>query len=157
MPKEQYLFLYKIFNHYNEELFSDQLPAPLFTIAKLPNVASGVFLSKKWASYANAEVHQISFNPEFFTNKNILELHQVIVHEMVHLWQQEFGKPSRNGYHNKEWAKKMLEIGLVPTNTGTEGGKTTGQKVGDYPKPGGNFLKAFEAVKNIKIPFEYNS
>lgn len=46
---------------------------------------------------------------------------QTIVHEMVHLWQYEFGKPSHRTYHNKE-ADKMA-IGLMPSNTDL-GGKT---------------------------------
>jgi hypothetical protein len=61
---------------------------------------------------------------------------------MVHNWQHCFGKPSRNGYHNKEWAQKMDQIGLVPSSTGRPGGKRTGQKVSDYPKPGGAFERA---------------
>ena len=35
-----------------------------------------------------------------------------LVHEMVHFWQQEFGTPSRRGYHNREWADKMEALGL---------------------------------------------
>jgi hypothetical protein len=27
-----------------------------------------------------------------------------LVHEMAHLQQNHFGKSSRTGYHNKEWA-----------------------------------------------------
>ena len=32
---------------------------------------------------------------------------------MCHQWQQHFGKPSRNGYHNKQWADKMESVGLI--------------------------------------------
>jgi hypothetical protein len=39
------------------------------------------------------------------------------VHEMAHVWQHAHGKPSRNGYHNKEWAAKMDERGLIPSDT----------------------------------------
>ena len=34
-------------------------------------------------------------------------------HEMVHAWQQQHGRPGRGGYHNREWAAKMKEIGLA--------------------------------------------
>ena len=38
---------------------------------------------------------------------------------MTHHWQQCFGSPSRNGYHNMQWARKMVEVGLMPSATGT--------------------------------------
>jgi hypothetical protein len=46
-----------------------------------------------------------------------------------HVWQHAHGKPTRNGYHNKEWAAKMDNLGLVPSSTG---GKRTGQSVSHY-------------------------
>lgn len=154
-PVNQYAFLYRLFRHYNELLFGDGLPVPLFTVARLPNVAGGVFSRKRWEDRQKREVHEITLSPVLFYQKKPMELHQVIVHEMAHLWQQEYGRPSRNGYHNKEWAAKMVEIGLIPSHTGAEGGKLTGQRISDYPKPGGKFIQAFDKVKNIRMPFEY--
>jgi predicted SprT family Zn-dependent metalloprotease len=84
-----------------------------------------------------------------------IDICQTLVHEMVHLWQFEFGKPSRAGYHNKEWAKKMQEVGLMPSNTGKEGGKKTGQNMSDYPIEGGVFVKAFKKMPDkIILPFK---
>jgi hypothetical protein len=54
------------------------------------------------------------------------------VHEMVHVWQHAFGKPSAGGYHNKQWAAKMKAVGLQPSSTGYVGGKETGQRVTHY-------------------------
>jgi hypothetical protein len=65
-----------------------------------------------------------------------------LAHEMAHLWQQHFGKPSRSAYHNKEWAAKMKEIGLQPSDTGAPGGKETGQKMTHYIVAGGPFAVA---------------
>jgi hypothetical protein len=67
---------------------------------------------------------------------------QTIVHEMCHCWQECYGKPSRKGYHNKEWANKMLLIGLVPSSTGRIGGEITGQSMSDYPAPQGKFIQS---------------
>jgi hypothetical protein len=58
------------------------------------------------------------------------------------LWQHHRGSPSRNAYHNKEWAAKMREVGLVPSSTGKPGGKETGQSVSHYVKSGGAFARA---------------
>ena len=57
---------------------------------------------------------------------------------MAHLWQQEFGKPSRNGYHNAEWAAEMNRIGLKPVSAGSPD-KETGQRVGHEIVEGGPF------------------
>jgi hypothetical protein len=65
-----------------------------------------------------------------------------LAHEQVHLWQAHFGSPSRAGYHDKEWAAKMLEIGLHPSDTGQPGGKLTGQNMTHYIVDGGPFAQA---------------
>ena len=46
-------------------------------------------------------------------------------------------QPGRTGYHNREWASKMLEVGLVPSDTGQPGGKQTGQHMTHYIDPKG--------------------
>jgi hypothetical protein len=56
---------------------------------------------------------------------------------MVHQEQKHFGKPSRNGYHNKQWSRWMERIGLVPSATGAPGGKRTGQRMTHYIIRGG--------------------
>src|SRR5262249_7332085 len=76
-------------------------------------------------------------------------------HEMAHHWQHIFGKPSRNGYHNRQWAAKMEEIGLMPSDTGEPGGKKTGQRMSDYIIPGGPFeaLCAQLIDRRLTIPW----
>ena len=69
-----------------------------------------------------------------------------LAHEMVHLWQAHYGKPSRKAYHNREWAAKMRAIGLQPSDTGEPGGKETGQKMGHYTIAGGAFERATAAL-----------
>ena len=77
----------------------------------------------------------------------------VLVHEMVHVWQQHFSMPPRGGYHDKKWGSKMEEIGLMPSNTGQPGGKKTGQQMHHYIIPGGPFdlsyLLWFEAGNKL--------
>jgi hypothetical protein len=58
---------------------------------------------------------------------------------MAHPEQHHFGKPSRSGYHNKEWAGMMKAVGLVPSDAGAPGGKEVGQKVSQYIEAGGQF------------------
>jgi hypothetical protein len=85
---------------------------------------------------------EICLNPRYFlTNTGDLELLQTLVHEQTHQWQTQFGKPSLRTYHNRQWANKMLAIGLTPSSTGKPGGAQTGQHMADYPTEGGLFLK----------------
>jgi len=68
---------------------------------------------------------------------------------MAHLQQHHFGKPSRVSYHNKEWARMMRAIGLIPSDTGQPGGREVGQKVSHYIEEGGAFARACaELVSN---------
>ncbi len=87
--------------------------------------------------------HELALNPDAFINQTDEQICQTLVHEMTHVWQHAFGKPSARGYHNKEWAAKMKAIGLQPSSTGMVGGKETGQKMMDYIIPDGPFTKAY--------------
>lgn len=60
---------------------------------------------------------------------------------MAHCWQHCYGEPGRRGYHNKEWADKMENIGLMPSSTGAPGGKKTGERMNDYPISEGCFIR----------------
>jgi hypothetical protein len=73
----------------------------------------------------------------------------------VHLWQHHFGKPSRSGYHNKEWAQHMHGVGLVPSDTGAPGGKEVGQKVSHYIEAGGRSDQSCAALmrKGFQLPY----
>ena len=106
----------------------------------------GFFAPERWKNNAGEKVHEIALNTAYFHERNMIEVFQTLVHEMCHLWQHDNGKPSRSGYHNKEWADKMESIGLMPSTTFKEGGARTGQKMGDYPIQGGAFQAACEKL-----------
>ncbi|WP_366142237.1 SprT-like domain-containing protein [uncultured Tateyamaria sp.] len=78
-------------------------------------------------------------NPAYFAILTIENNLSTMAHEMVHLWQFHHGKPSRRGYHNKEWALKMEGIGLIPSDTGRVGGKKVGQSMDHYILENGPF------------------
>ena len=113
----------------------------------------GYFASERWKD-EQMPLHEIALTPQSLDRPTI-QVVSTIVHEMVHQWQQEYGRPSRSGYHNKEWGNKMIEIGLYPSNTGKVGGKKTGQQVTHYVIAGGQFEIAFNAMPvNFHIPFK---
>ena len=144
MPtSELYDALQKVYNHFNTKLFADSLPPVLFTTQRKKNVM-GYFACNRWIDTEGMKCSEIAINPSYVGRSTLLELFQTIVHEMVHCWQYEHGTPSRRTYHNREWAQMMEDCGLMPSSTGKPGGKRTGQKISDYPIPGGYFIKECE-------------
>lgn len=147
---DQYKYLDRLYNFYNLRLFGSELPAVMITISRV-NRASGIFFSNKWKDSSDKSVHEISINPTLISEWYDVEFHQTLVHEMCHLWQFEFGFPGRNGYHNKEWANKMISVGLMPSSTGKEGGQLTGQSMSDYIVEGGSFEAAFKKIQENRM------
>lgn len=133
-----YTFFMTAYDHFNKTLFNSELPQVILTLQRQANTM-GYFSSGRWGSKDGVELHEIAVNPQFFVQHPMIEIFQTLVHEMCHLWQHEFGTPSRRSYHNREWADKMLSVGLVPSTTGRPGGKEVGQKMNDYPENGGLF------------------
>jgi predicted SprT family Zn-dependent metalloprotease len=136
-----YRYLEAAYDHFNAALFAGRLPTCLLTVQREKNLM-GYFSANRWTDLEGQVVHEIAVNPAYFARHNLREVLQTIVHEMTHNWQHCHGKPSRSGYHNKEWAEKMEQIGLMPSSTGQAGGKKIGQKMSDYPIPGGAFERA---------------
>ena len=157
----QYQLLQKAFDLFNARLFAGDLPQVLLTLTRHKK-ASGYFAPERFTlrGVKKAEdkiVHEIALNPDcFLAVVPTEETLSTLGHEMAHLWQEELGKKKpRKAYHNKEWADKMEEIGLMPSNTGENGGKRTGQKMLDYIIEGGPFAIAckrfLEEVKDAVL------
>lgn len=125
-PNTEYDSFEQAYDWYNAALFCGRLPACLITLQRKRN-AYGYFSPERFAARDTDDLtDEIALNPSAFTGRTDAEILSTLVHEMVHLWQQHFGQPGRGRYHNKQWADKMLEIGLHPTDDGTPDGKMTG-------------------------------
>jgi predicted SprT family Zn-dependent metalloprotease len=134
------------YGHFNRELFNGQLPPCLITMQRHKG-AYGYFSGGRFARTDNPQevTDEIALNPAHFASRPTATTLSTLVHEMAHLWQHHHGTPSRSGYHNKEWAAKMREIGLIPTATGEPGGREVGQKMTHMIEPGGRFEQACTA------------
>ena len=147
---ELYDSLQIAFEHFNCALFHSKLEKVIFTVQRQKGVM-GYFAPDRWGNIKGRKCHEIAINPSYIANSRLIEVMQTLVHEMVHCWQHCFGTPGRVYYHNKEWAFKMIEIGLMPSSTGEPGGSITGQHMGDYIIDGGQFLKSFLNLETDKI------
>ena len=157
--EELYLSLQSAFDHFNRELFEGELPSVIFTMQR-KNKCMGFLSANRWASPSGeGYCHELAINPTYVGKASILSTLQTLAHEQVHLWatiRPEERKCSRSGYHNKVWANKMEEIGLMPSSTGAPGGAKTGQNMSDYPIEGGRFLEACRTliqIEEFRIPW----
>lgn len=143
------LFQY-LYDNYNEFLFNKELKDCLIVITRKKNVM-GHYSHERWMYSDDSKTDELALNPNMFLKYPLLEICQTLVHEMCHGWQFHNGTPSRGGYHNKEWAEKMKSVGLMPTANGMVGGKTTGQKMSDYPIEDSEFLALSREFINTKV------
>jgi len=128
---------------FNKALFDGKLTRPMLMFTRNKKIIGGYFSPNRWKDEDGNLAHEIAINVNTFINGDVINVFQVLIHEMAHQWQQEFGKPSRSGYHNKEWAIKVIEIGLIPVG---EKGTGTGQSVSTKLMDGGAAERAIAAL-----------
>ncbi|ENU23525.1 hypothetical protein F993_01678 [Acinetobacter proteolyticus] len=131
------------FDIFNKEMFSNELPEVLFTLTRKKNTL-GYFWADRFSLNEESK-HEIALNPRYFIENTPQDTAFTLLHEMVHLWQQIFGKPSRNGYHNREWAEKMKIVGLQPISCDGKGSET-GQKMSHEPIKDGKAFEVFNLI-----------
>ena len=152
--EQQFDALNKAYQYFNRVLFGGQLPGCILNFSRKKGT-HGFMAPGRWRRVGEDDytTHEISLTPYTLYREPIL-VFSTLVHEQVHLWQWEFANSSRSGYHNKEWADKMEEVGLMPSDTGAPGGKRTGQHMTHYIIEGGRYEQAFNAMPpEYTLPF----
>jgi predicted SprT family Zn-dependent metalloprotease len=139
---EQARVMQYVFDLFNDNLFAGALPQVIMNFSRSSKRTVAFFAPERWKKPGGEYVHEISLCPRFL-DRGLDEIFSSLVHEQCHLWQHRFGKPSRGGYHNRQWAEKMIEIGLQPK---CSSGGDTGQSCSHEIIPHGKFLKVFEAI-----------
>jgi hypothetical protein len=144
---QTYTSLTAAYEFFNKELFSGSLPACLITMQRHKG-ALGFFSGERFANTSDPKeiTDEIALNPVHFATRKSVEVLSTLVHEMVHLWQHHFGERPRKGYHDRQWAGKMLAVGLIATETGELGGKQTGQHVTHLIEENGRYAQAVEKL-----------
>ena len=134
MSHELYEQLQQAYDYFNRELFNSRLPRCLITVQRENDSIHGYFSERRFGSKLKADqaTDEIAMNPIYFVNERLENVLATLVHEMTHLEQAHFGKPGRGRYHNQEWGDLMKRVGLMPSHTGEEGGKQTGDQMTHY-------------------------
>lgn len=119
-----YVALDSAFCLFNERLFEGRLPGVLITLTRKRG-ANGYFWGEQ-ARKGQEIADEIALNPHTMSRspKDVLG---TLVHEMTHLEQHHYGKPGKDGYHNREWTGLMERVGLKPIAHDNDHG--TGKKV----------------------------
>jgi predicted SprT family Zn-dependent metalloprotease len=142
----EYRAFQKAYDFFNRELFSGGLPEVLVTLQRRAH-SYGYFAPERFTGRVQeTRVGELALNPDKFTGKTDEEILGTMVHEMAHVWQEAHGTPATRGYHDREWAAKMKEIGLQPSSTGQPGGKETGKRMSDYIIAGGHYQEAYRKL-----------
>jgi hypothetical protein len=152
----QYAALERTCSHLAEQLFEGRLPKPLLVLNRGLEAATFFGSSRWWAREDGRRlVSEIALNPDMLKRMSERDVAIGIVHELTHLWQDTFGAHlSRPGYHNLEWSKKLESTGLMPSDTGREGGARVGQTMRQWVIPGGRFEAVYAAMpKAWLLPF----
>ncbi len=152
--EEQFAALNGAYKYFNRKLFGNKLSGCILNFSRLRGT-HGFLAPERWKRVDEEDfgTHEISLTPTTLYRPPI-EIFSTLVHEMCHLWQWDFGSPSRNGYHNREWAAKMKSVGLIPSHNGQPDGKQTGQTMTHYIEKGGRYEKAFAQMpKKHLLPF----
>ncbi len=142
---ELYPELQRAYRHFNDRLFDGKLPPVLITLQRKHNTP-GYWSPNRFADKQGVRAGELALNPRYFAVCSAVEVLSVLVHEQVHVWQTYMGKPGRRGYHNREWADKMIQIGLHPTSTGQTDGAITGEQMTHYILTGEAFDVASRAL-----------
>lgn len=149
----EYSAFQQAYDFFNTALFDHALPHVLVTLQRRAR-AGGYFSADRFKGRERStKIHELALNPDYFAESDTWIL-SVLVHEMAHVWQEEHGQPSRARYHNREWAAKMLDLGLHPSTTGKRGGAMTGQRMSHYVVDDGPFDRA--VTRLLKTGFTLN-
>lgn len=154
ITKDEYNNLQQAFDYYNQQLFSNKLNPCIITLQHNKKYYGYCWAEKFEHRTTETKIDEIALNPDLMRGRSDIEILSTLVHEMVHLWQNQYGDAGRRGYHNKEWGNKMKDIGLYPSSTGQIGGKETGEKVSHYILKNEPFIKVTE--KFIESGYKLN-
>lgn len=151
---DAYSELNQAYDFFNEKLFNGELPKCLLTFQR-ESRTMGYLARGRFVNRGGEQLDELALNPSYFGIRSIAETLSTLVHEQCHKWQWLYGKPSRPGYHNHDFAKKMESIGLMTSQTGLPGGKRVGQQMDHYIIKGGPFELACEQLLSTQFSLSW--
>lgn len=148
---EAALELQYAYTYFNDALFGGTLPPCILTYMRRRRCL-GYFSPDRFERTDGGRVGEVALNPTFLATREDRDSLSTLVHEQVHVWRHYLAPPCRRGvrrttgYHDRVWADRMVEAGLMPSDTGRPGGKRTGSRMSHFIIDGGAFDRACAAL-----------
>jgi hypothetical protein len=150
----QFTAYQQMFDYFNSRLFENSLPKCMLSFSRRRSSSHTLFTAGQWCEEVGSVTPEISLNLKQLCEDEPRKVMAMLVAQMVHLWQEIYGQPSQKGYYNREWAEKMAAIGLIPSATGSPGGRQTGRGIKPCIEEKGQFEQAFrEMPVDFFLPF----
>ena len=155
----QFKTLDDLYQFYNDAIFNGELSECIVNMSRHGG-AFGFFAANRWRGDGQEKkvVHEISINPDFMNREigtGILPWYM----KCAICGRRISAGRAGEGSHNSQWADKMIQVGLMPSDTGEAGGKRTGQSITHYIIPGGKFEQVFntlsrEDLQNLRLRYK---
>jgi predicted SprT family Zn-dependent metalloprotease len=141
--------LQEAFDYFNNELFDSKLPECMIIMENSRKRKGGHFCPNQFQNNTGKVIDELFLNSLYFRENDDIYTLSILVHEMCHLWKEHFGltKGTRR-YHDKEWGEEMRRVGLMPSDTGEEGGAQVGYGMSHYIIKGGQFDEFSKQLMN---------
>lgn len=56
---------------------------------------------------------EIAINRKYLSHREPWQILGTLLHELLHAWQEDYGKAGKNNYHNKQFREKARSLGLI--------------------------------------------
>jgi len=100
--------MYEWYDLLNEGFFDSKVPTPLISFKQDHRNTCGYYVPGRNEIGAR---ENINLPPEHL-HRPLPELLLTLTHEMVHAWDEKWGRPGKGNYHSKSCRAKMDEIGI---------------------------------------------
>ena len=106
--KKIYSDLQRAFDYFNKNLFNNKLNQCVIILKKAGKKTLGYWHKSQWSENKHDKfgIDEICLNPIYFLNRTTAETLSTLVHEMVHLWQDQFGTRRKVGIIIRNGLKK---------------------------------------------------
>lgn len=106
-------FLHEWAERFNSE-FQLAIPTPAIQLDAIERRALGRY---RHGRNGFGLRHEIALNTSYLA-RPVAEVLEVLLHELLHEWQELHGKPGKNNYHNKAFRERARSFGLIVDNWG---------------------------------------
>ena len=105
--------LERAFAFFNARWWSGQLPVPVFAFfAQPPRTRRlGHYRARSWREPDGSPRDEIVLYADLALSQGLDSVLETLLHEMVHVWQEYFGRPSVR--HNAAWHAEAARVGLT--------------------------------------------